>query len=217
MGKRAAALCEALEEDILTGRVQPGDHLEEQVLAKRFGVSRTPIREALLHLAASGLVDNIPRRGAFVAQIGPVRLIEMFEVMAGLEAICARLATRRMTQKALSAIEAAHNACAEAAQTADTDSYYYLNESFHEQIRAASGNSFLIEQAAQLHKRLRPYRRLQLRATNRVRNSLSEHEAVLNAIKADDPEAAATAMRDHIAIQGERFTDLISSLSQSAA
>ena len=96
--KRSDALRDHLEEDILTGALRPGDRLDEMSLAERFGVSRTPIREALFHLAAAGLIDNRPKRGAIVAEIGPRQLVEMFEVMAELEGMCARLAARRATQ-----------------------------------------------------------------------------------------------------------------------
>src|SRR2546422_2915617 len=91
---RSQQLCEAIEEDIVYGRLTPGSRLDETQLGGRFGVSRTPIREALLQLASSGLVEIRPRRGTVVAEVGPQRLYEMFETMAELEAACARLASR---------------------------------------------------------------------------------------------------------------------------
>ena len=217
MEKRADGLRDALEEEILTGVLLPGDRLEELVLAERFGVSRTPIREALLQLSAAGLIEQRPRRGTFVAEIGPRRLMEMFEVMAELEGMCARLAARRATSEDLREIRAAHDASAAAAAQADMDNYYYRNEIFHEKIRAASRNQFLVEQADALQKRLKAYRRLQLRARGRVRASFDEHEAVVAAIETGDEEAAARAMRSHVAIQGERFTDLLASLERPEA
>ena len=209
---RADALRDALEDEILTGRLAPGTRLEEVALAKRFGVSRTPIREALLHLAAAGLIENRPRRGAVVAAVGPQRLVEMFEVMAELEAMCARLAARRAMPDDLAAIRAAHQACAEAAASGDGDRYYYANEQFHDLIRRAGRNGFLIEQADALKKRLRAYRRLQLRARGRITASWEEHEAITAAIAAGDGTSAARAMRAHVAVQGERFADLLASL-----
>ena len=211
--RRGDALREALEEDIATGRLAPGDRLEEAALAARFGVSRTPIREALLQLSAAGLIETRPRRGAVVAEIGARRLIEMFDVMAELEALCARLAARRADAADLAALRADHEACA--AATAEGDAYFYRNEAFHERIRAAGRNAFLQEQAAALHRRLRPYRRLQLRARGRVAASYAEHQAIVAAIAAGDGEAAAAAMRGHIAVQGERFADLLSSLERA--
>lgn len=212
MEKRADSLRDTLEEEILMGVLRPGDRLEEPALAERFGVSRTPIREALLQLAASGLIENRSRRGTFVARIGPRRLMEMFDVMAALEALAAGLAARRASAAEIAAIRELHEASAAPAETGERDAYYYANERFHAAIRAASGNGFLIEQADVLQKRLRPYRRTQLRAQNRIRASYAEHEAVLSAIEAGDAAAATEAMRAHVTVQGERFTDLLASL-----
>ncbi len=212
MEKRADQLRDRLEEEILTSRYRPGDRLDEQSLAAQFGVSRTPVREALFQLVAAGLIEHRPHRGTFVSEVGPRHLMEMFEVMAELEAMCARLAARRVDASRLAAIEESHRACEAAAESGDMDGYYYENEAFHDRIRAAGGNAFLREQAAQLHKRLKPYRRLQLRVRNRVAASFREHDAIVAAIRAGDPDAAAAAMRDHVAIQGERFTDLLASL-----
>lgn len=212
--KLSDRLREALEEEIVTGALQPGDRLEEVALAQRFAVSRTPIREALHQLAAAGLIDNRPRRGALVAEIGPGRLVEMFEVMGELEGLCARLAARRAGTADVAAIRAAHEACTEATRTMDVDAYYYRNEVFHERIREASRNAFLIGQATALQRRLRPYRRLQLRARGRVAASFGEHEAIMAAIERGDADAAGRAMRDHVVIQGERFADLVASLSE---
>src|ERR1700749_2269328 len=108
-------LRESIEEEIATGKLLPGSHLDEAELATRFGVSRTPIREALSLLLGEGLVENRPRRGTVVAQITPHRLIEMFEVMAELEAMCARLAARRMSDDDLAALQVAHDECRGAA------------------------------------------------------------------------------------------------------
>jgi len=212
--KRADALRDVLEDEIATGALRPGTRLEELALAKRFGVSRTPIREALLQLSASGLIEMKSRRGSFVVEIEPRRLMEMFEVMAELEAMCARLAARRVSSADLSAIRAAHEACGVAARSDDGDAYYYENEVFHERIRETSQNQFLIEQANALQKRLKPYRRLQLRARDRIRASFAEHEAIVKAIEGGDATGAADAMRAHVTVQGERFTDLLASLQQ---
>src|SRR6201986_5600733 len=90
-------LRESIEEEIATGKLLPGTRLDEVELATRFGVSRTPIREALILLQGEGLIENRPRRGALVVQITPGRLMEMFELMAELEAMWARQAAWRMT------------------------------------------------------------------------------------------------------------------------
>jgi DNA-binding GntR family transcriptional regulator len=170
------------------------------------------VREALIQLAAEGLIEIRPRRGAVVTSIGPTRLSEMFEVMAELEAMCARLAARRMTDTERKALLVAHQACEAARERDDSDAYFYCNEDFHSAIYAGSHNTFLIEQAHQLQRRLRPYRRLQLRVRNRMGVSFKEHQSVVQAITDGDTEGAAIALRNHVVVQGERFADLLASL-----
>ncbi|MEM8730595.1 MAG: GntR family transcriptional regulator, partial [Pseudomonadota bacterium] len=109
--KRATRIAETLESQILDGTYADGERLDEVQLAARFEVSRTPIREAFQRLALSGLVEQIPRRGVFVRQPGPVELIEMFEVMAELEAACARLAAMRISDAALDEMRAVNARC----------------------------------------------------------------------------------------------------------
>jgi DNA-binding GntR family transcriptional regulator len=207
-------LRESIEEEIATGKLLPGTHLEEVELSKRFGVSRTPIREALSLLQGEGLVESRARRGMVVTQVSPARLIEMFEVMAELEAMCARLASRRMTDEQLAAIEAAHEDCRSAAANKDSDAYFYANERFHFALYTAAQNGFLFEQASALQRKLRPYRRLQLRVRNRVNGSFAEHQAILDGLRSGDADAVVSSVRNHVLVQGERFADLIASLSR---
>jgi DNA-binding GntR family transcriptional regulator len=206
-------LAERIEESIVTGAYAPGLRLDETELAAQYGVSRTPVREALIQLASAGLIEMRPRRGAIVAEIGPHRLVEMFEVMAELEAMCGRLAARRITQTEQQALVNAHQACRGARDGNDPDAYYRLNEQFHRTIYAASHNAFLAEQAIGLHRRLRPYRRLQLRVRNRMTASFLEHDSIVEAILAGNGELAAERLRGHVVVQGERFADLVASLS----
>ena len=210
-------LRESIEEEIATGKLLPGTRLDEVDLATRFGVSRTPIREALRLLLGEGLVETRPQRGAVVAQATPQRLIEMFEVMAELEGMCARLAARRLSDGELAEIEAAHDACRGSAAARDADAYFYANERFHYAIYAASHNTFLFEQASALQRKLRPYRRLQLRVRNRPQRSFEEHQAIVDALREGDAEKAVQAIRSHVVVQGERFADLIASLGQMTA
>lgn len=214
MTRLSQTMREDLEEAIATGQLLPGTHLDEVELAQRYGVSRTPIREAINQLAGEGLVLQRPRRGAVVASLSPQRLLEMFEVMAELEGMCARLAARRVNDEDMARLEHAHQDCATAATVPDVDAYFYANERFHQAIFAAAGNQFLMEQAVALQRRLRPYRRLQLRVRNRLQRSFEEHQGLLQAIKSGDSVQAEQAATSHVAVQGERFTDLLASLSK---
>jgi DNA-binding GntR family transcriptional regulator len=199
-----------IENAIATGDIAPGERLDEAQLARRFGVSRTPVREALIELSATGLVESRPHRGVVVAVPGPARLVEMFEVMAELEALCGRLVARRLTPATRTALIAAHAACA--ATVTDPDGYYVENAQFHTVIYEGSGNAFLADQAQALHRRLAPYRRLQLRHGTRLATSYAEHDAIVRAILAGNEDAAATALRGHVVVQGTRFTDLMAGL-----
>ena len=214
MTTHSASLREQIEEMIAVGEFKPGHHLDETELAARFGVSRTPIRETLIQLASMGLVVIRPRRGAIVAELGPQQLVEMFEVMSELESTCGRLAARRMTPDEQQALLAAHEACEAAMAAQEPDDYYYKNEVFHEAIYTGSHNQFLIEQTRNLYRRLRPYRRLQLRVRDRLANSYNEHDAVVRAIIAGDGDLAERLLREHVMIQGQRFSDLMASLPQ---
>lgn len=185
-------------------------------MAEQFGVSRTPLREAFQRLALSGLVELIPRRGAFVRQPGPIELMEMFEVMSELEAICGRLAARRITEEALAELRDANSKCKAAVAANDTDRYYTENERFHRVIYRQSGNGFLEQEAAKLHKRLKPFRRQQLRFRGRMGQSMAEHEAIVAALSAGDSDRAGQVLRDHVAVQGEKFHHLMASLKSAA-
>ena len=209
---RSGELREILEEEIATGRLPPGTRLDETELSERFKVSRTPIREALIQLASVGIVEARPRRGAIIPHLTPQRLVEMFEVMAELESMCGRLAARRMSDLEHRELARAHDACD--AVRSNPDEYYYRNEDFHHLICVGSHNSFLAEQASLLRRRLRPYRRLQLRVRDRIRNSFLEHQEIVDAILAGNADLSADLMWKHVLVQGERFTDLMASLSR---
>jgi DNA-binding GntR family transcriptional regulator len=213
--KLSEQLREEIEERIVVGEYPPGSRLDEVEIARTFNVSRTPIREALIQLASAGLVESRRRRGCVVAEVSPERLQEMFDVMAELEAFCARLASGRAGEGERSALVRAHEACEAAVKAKDPDAYYRLNEQFHLSLYETCGNGFLCEQARQLHRRLRPYRRLQLRVPGRIEASFAEHAAVIDAILRRDGEAAASRARSHIAVQGERFSNLIMALRAS--
>jgi len=214
--RRADIIADELEELVFTGEFSDGDRLDEIKLAERFCVSRTPIREALQRLVLSGMAEQIPRRGVFVRQPGPVELMEMFETMAEIEAACGRLAAMRISDEALVKLNAANKRCQIAIDASDSDGYYRENEQFHYVIYKQSGNSFLEQEVLRLHRRLKPFRRIQLRLRGRMAQSMAEHKAIVDALEDGDPERAANALRAHVAVQGEKFHHLIASLRVSA-
>lgn len=214
--KRSDRIADDIEGLIVDGTFADGDRLDEVQLASRFSVSRTPVREALLRLAQSGLVEQIPRRGVFVRQPGPVELIEMFEVMAELEAVCAKLAASRISDAALAELKETNRRCKLVVEQQDTDGYYRENERFHAILYRQSGNSFLEQECLRLQRRLQPFRRLQLRVRGRLKQSMSEHEAIVAAIEEGDGEKAARMICAHVSVQGEKFHYLMAQWKPAA-
>jgi DNA-binding GntR family transcriptional regulator len=210
----AHRLRDVIEDEIAQGVFRPGDRLDELMLATRHRVSRTPVREALLQLAASGLVVSRPRRGTIVAAHSAEQVVEMFEVMAELEGMAGKLASRRANEEDRDRLLTSHESCRSAVAASDPDGYYYRNELFHDAIYLGSHNHFLFEQCSALRRRLKPYRRLQLRFPGRLATSFAEHESIIRAILERNPAEAQTLLRNHIIVQGDRFADLIASIRQ---
>jgi len=189
---------DALTDQIASGELAAGEALDEQQLADRFGASRTPVREALRQLAVSGLVEMRARRGVVVTRMTPERIMDMFETMAEIEAMCVRLATYRMTPLERSHLIELHDASEAMVDARDVDAYDAFNREFHLSLYRATHNTFLAEQAMALRTRLNAFRRTQLRQGDRVEKSREEHEGVMQAIAEGDGEMAARRMRAHM-------------------
>lgn len=185
-----------LADDITAGRLAPGSVIDESALAERFGASRTPAREALRELAAAGLVVIEPRRGARVASITVEQLAELFELMAEMEAMCARLATFRMTATERFALQSLHVDFRPGEGA--VDAYDDYNRAFHNLLYRGTHNSVLAEHTAALRLRLAPYRRAQFREDRRIERSFAEHGAILDQLLRGAGEEAAQLMRVHM-------------------
>ncbi|PZM15056.1 GntR family transcriptional regulator [Rhizobium tubonense] len=188
----------ALTDEITQGLLEAGAALDEQQLADRFGASRTPVREALRQLAVSGLVEVRGRRGVVVARMTPERIMEMFETVAEIEAMCVRLATYRMTPIERSHLIEMHDLSEAIVEKGDYDAYDAFNLEFHDRIYHATHNGFLAEQAIAVRSRLNAFRRTQLRQGERMRRSRDEHDAIMQAIAEGDGEMASRRMRAHM-------------------
>ncbi len=194
---------EEIETAIIRGDFSPGEHLDENRLAKRYGVSRTPIREAFEGLSAARLVVKRRNAGVFVVKPSLDEIMEMFELVATLESFAAKKAAIRATAQDLALIREAHENCIRAAKTLDPLIYYAANQEFHEQIFKAANNSVLFEQIASLDKRLSPYRRLVTFRPHRIEESNEEHRAILDAIESRSPGVAGMAMEKHLDLLAE--------------
>lgn len=195
---RTDRIRQAVEQAIVSGKLGPGTKLDENALAARHGASRTPVREALQHLASQGLIELRAHAGAFVATLTVVELAEMFETMAFLEAACAALAARRHTAEDRRLLASAHDACAKAARKNDPEAFYDANARFHECIYRASHNGYLSAQTIQLGNRLEAYRREATFHPGLMSVTMAEHDRIMHAILAMDEAAAGQQMRRHL-------------------
>jgi len=214
---RSDRLASDIAEAILTGELVPGSKLDEHTLATRYGVSRTPVREALKQLAASGLIDAKPRRGATVTHITSLQLEELFVAMGELEGTCARLSALSMTPIERRRLEALHDQMGEMAQGKEQAAYANANTEFHSAIYFGSHNSVLTEMATGLRRRLAPFRRAQFRSAGRLRRSHTEHDVVVKAILRGDAAAAHVAMLRHVSLVEDAFEKLSGDVAGSIA
>lgn len=205
-GTSIAGRIEAL---VLSGELLPGAKLDERALAERFAVSRTPVREALRQLASTGLIELKPNRGAFVAEVTPERLEEMFVAMAEMEATCARLSAMSMTPVERRGLQRLHERMGGMAEAGEVEAFRTANETFHALIYAGAHNSLLEEATAALRRRVAAYRRAQFRNAGRLPRSHAEHEAVVKAVLAGEPARAHAAMLMHVDLVGASFEKLV--------
>ncbi|MCM8612130.1 GntR family transcriptional regulator [Accumulibacter sp.] len=191
-------VAERLRQRIFAHELLPGIRIDEQQLAVEYGISRTPLREALKVLAAEGLVTLRPRRGAFVTEISDQDLDEIFPLMAMLEGRCALEATRRASPEQIARLEALHRQLQRFAASNQIGRFFEVNQEFHLRIQEMSGNRWLRQMIQDLRKVLKLTRLFSLSIDGRLQQSLDEHVGILEAIRTGDALRAQTMMHDHI-------------------
>lgn len=215
--RRADKIADSLEEMIFMGQFRDGERLDETQLADKFGVSRTPIRDALQRIVAAGLAEQRPRRGVFVKQPPSMTVVEMFETMAEIEGVCGRLAAERATQQDVASLNEINGLCMTAIRDGDSGAYSLHNEAFHHLIYNLTGNAFLEGEATRLYRRLKPFRRVQFHMKERMAQSLADHHSVIAAISNKEADKASVILRNHVGSQGERFYQQMAVLRRTAA
>ena len=192
-------VADQLRNRIFAHELAPGAWIDEQSLAKEFGISRTPMREAIKVLAAEGLITMKLRRGAYVTEVNRGDLEQIFTVLSLLEGEAAKEATTKAKESDLNALDDLHLRLEKAAADRNLDLFFDTNVRFHERIIAIAANPWMTSVIADLRKVLKLQRKDSLSRTGRLQQSLSEHREILKALLKRDPVAAEQAMRTHLA------------------
>jgi DNA-binding GntR family transcriptional regulator len=212
-GVSTTELIRVLGDEILNGVLKPGHRLDEQALGRRFQVSRTPVREALRYLASSGLVDIRKNHSATVRTLTASDLAEMFEVMAELEGLCARLCARRMSPHELKKLRRLNKQCEQLGDSGQHDLFFEANNEFHEVIYNGSRNAFLCDESRKLRNRVNVYRRQITFQPRRMQRTVVEHWKIVEAIEAGNEETAHQLMREHVNLLAGSAADLLLTLT----
>jgi DNA-binding GntR family transcriptional regulator len=191
-------VADRMRELIQSGEMEPRARINEGELTERFGISRTPLREAIKILATEGLLELLPNRGARVASISQSEIEEMMEVIAGLEATAADLACRTITDSDIDVIAAEHDRMVAAWKQADEAEYFRLNRAIHESIMAASRNTTLAGIYTSLSGRIQRSRYRAHQTAEQWARAVSEHEEMVALLRARDGSRLGTLMREHI-------------------
>jgi len=191
-------VAERLRQRIFAHELKPGTWVDEQALAEDYGISRTPLREALKVLASEGLVTLKPRRGCYVTEISERDLDEVFKVMAMLEGECARSSANRASVAELDKLKAIHAELEKAAGAHDINAFFENNQAFHHELQRIADNRWLLHVIEDLRKVIKLSRHHSLFSEGRLEQSLAEHRAILDALVGRDADAAEQHMREHI-------------------
>jgi DNA-binding GntR family transcriptional regulator len=192
-------VAERLREQIFAHELAPGSWLDEQNLAVAFGISRTPMREAIKVLASEGLVTTKMNKGAYVTEVDRRDLEQIFTVLSLLEGQAAKETAIKATEDQLTQLDNLHHRLEKAAADRDTAQFFEINVKFHELIQEIAGNKWMNGVIEDLRKVLKLQRRDSLTRSGRLLSSLLEHREILQAILKRDSQAAELAMRKHLA------------------
>ena len=192
-------VAERLREQIFSHELAPGSWLDEQSLALAFGISRTPMREAIKVLATEGLVTTKMNKGAYVTEVDRQDLEQIFTVLSLLEGQAAKDTAIKASEEQLTRLDDLHHRLEKAAADRDLEQFFEINVRFHEMIQEIAGNPWMNGVIDDLRKVLKLQRRDSLSRSGRLLSSLVEHREILQAILKRDPLAAEAAMRQHLA------------------
>ena len=187
-----------IRELIVEGDLEPGAKVPERILSERYGVSRTPLREALKTLASEGLLELLPHRGARVARLTAEDVDQMFPIMGALEALSGELACQNLTEEQFAEIQALHYQMVLHHTRRELKPYFQVNQEIHEKILSASANQLLLHMYQTLSGRIRRARYVANMSSERWSQAVKEHEEMLNALAARDGTALADVLKRHL-------------------
>jgi DNA-binding GntR family transcriptional regulator len=206
----SSAISRHLESLILSGKIKPGDRINESRLAAALEVSRAPIREACRRLEKHGMVEVFANRGTFVRSIQPKEVVELYDIRAALEALAGERAAERVTPRARKELRghfAAMRRCEKAGSVTD---YYAANAKFHSTIIRASGNASLSSLYDSICKQVQLFRRTSLSLPGRLRVSLNQHQEILAAVLTGNGDQAGRLLRNHVLDAGRTLVSALS-------
>jgi len=192
-------VAELLRQRIFRRELEPGSWIDELKLAEEYGISRTPLREALKVLAAEGLVTMKVRRGAYVTEVSEQDLVDVYHLLALLESDAAGVVASQASPAQIDELRALHGEL-EAAATpghVDRDHFFAINERFHMRLLDIANNRWRNQMVADLRKVMKLNRHNSLLKSGRIEESLAEHRALMDALVQRDADAAARRMREH--------------------
>ncbi len=204
-------ILETIRDAILKGSLKPGERVSEPELAERFGISRTPIREAFRQLESEGYLVVIPRKGAVVASLSARDIEEFYAIKIILEGFAARMAADKLTEKDIERLEAINERLAQIAKEGDVKTFFRVHNEFHELFIKAAGNDKLFEMINQLVMKFKRLRLASLSQPGRMEISVEEHRNMIRAFRNHDGDRADRLVR-HTATIGAEV--LIQSMTQ---
>lgn len=204
-------ILETIREAILKGSLKPGEKVAEPELAERFGISRTPIREAFRQLESEGYLTVIPRKGAVVTSLSERDVAEFYSIKSILEGYAARIASERLSDKEIERLETINGRLEQLAREGDVKTFFRVHNEFHELFIKAAGNEKLYELISHLMMKFNRPRMASLSLPGRMEISVQEHRKIIDAFKSKDGERADNLVRKTAAYGGQV---LIQSIAQ---
>lgn len=201
-------VAERLRQRIFAHELTPGTWIDEQKLAEEYGISRTPLREALKVLASEGLVELKPRRGCYVTEISRQDLDDIFPLIALLEGRCAAEAVGRAKAGDIAVLRTIHDRLEAAARDGRIDAFFEANQEFHRQIQELAGNRWLLTVIQDLRTVLKLSRLHSLSLEGRLQQSLDEHRLIMAALESGEAGRAEKTMHDHLLSGREALTKI---------